>query len=570
MSDYVVSVAHLKDVLIGNEISFTTPFDTTKQFTATVVYYDYQDSLNYAWAGKLDDDYGYLVLLRKPDGIIGYIQTPLELYFIHPVGHEHAVLIEKNLEFPEEYICSMDSVISMQQSLDICDDDFDRCPAVIDVLAVITDNALAWLDLNFPILTFELFSQMITLDLRAVFMELSYLNCNIALINSEVPNKRFRFRTILENVPLTTNSLNDVNNLATNDDIMVLRDDFRADLVIALTNQAYGNVFGRVFAIGPNTNAIVGISQIRFSNAPRFTLAHELAHLFGARHDTDTDGTCEHGFLFQDQNRVDRRTILAASPATVLGPGGRELHFSNPEVFINGAASGTANDNNARVLRNAGCTVAGYKLPPEWASFISSFDVVCRNELTFQACAFIMEPGTGFPGEAPYTYEWHYSVDGGTSIYLGDDECESVTPPVSGAFMYFFLTITSDDNLVNHHTKIVKILDTSDPPCALTRPEVTNFIVINEHIDFLKFEYQITPNPSRGLFSIRMSNRVNKIDEHVVTAELSDLHGKPHINMLINLTNSESEFDISKLPPGTYILKVTRGEYFSYHKIIKL
>mgnify|MGYP003378957430 CR=1 FL=1 len=51
--------------------------------------------------------------------------------------------------------------------------------------------------------------------------------------------------------------------------------------------------------------------------------------------------------------------------------------------------------------------------------------------------------------------------------------------------------------------------------------------MINEHIDFLKFEYQITPNPSRGIFSIRISNRINKIGEHVVTAELSDLHGKP-------------------------------------------
>lgn len=571
LSDYVVEVAHLNEVKNGNQITFFLPFDTTKFHTAKVIYYDYQDSLDYTWAGRLEENGGYLVLLHKPDGIIGFLQSPEYYYSIHPLGLEHAMLINRDLEYAEGFECSLDSLGFIQQSIDICDTDVNRCPAVIDVLSIVTDNAATWLNNNFGSIQIG----SLTLNLTNLYLGLGYLTCNIALVNSAVPNKQFRFRTLFANIPLTTIITNDVNGMPNNDNILSWRDDYRADLVIALTNQNYGNTFGIVNEIGPNINHAFGITQIRFLGAPRFTLAHELAHLFGCRHNrpanggNDNEDNCAHGFRFLDAERIERRTILAASLAiSVEDPGGREMHFSNPDVFINGAASGTINDNNARVLRNVGCMIANYRAQPEWASVINAQEVVCRYEDSFTACAYIIEPGTGFPGVAPYTYSWHYSIDGNTNMYLGSTDCVIITPPSTGDIIYFYLTITSDDNQVMNLWKIVKVIDVEEPPCVIERPALT--FGINQAL-YIKSKVLISPNPTEGLVVIKLLHDSTESQKTEFSIRVFNSQGRL-IKVLKDVPGEENLINLNMLglPAGQYFAEVFINNEFTYHKIIKL
>jgi hypothetical protein len=185
---------------------------------------------------------GYLVLIRKPAGIIGFVQTRDKYYSINPLGFEYAMLMEQDIRFAEEIICGVDSLVSqMTHQVDICEDDFDNCA---------------------------------------------------------------------------------------------------------------------------------------------------------------------HGWRFEDGLGIDQRTIMAVSEVVEMGdPGARLLNFSNPGILINDEPSGTEDDDNASVLRNAGCAVAGHRPSPEWAAILNApNDVCCFLGQYIPACAFVIQPGTGTTEDNPIVY----------------------------------------------------------------------------------------------------------------------------------------------------------------------
>ncbi|MDV7398636.1 hypothetical protein RZS08_44940, partial [Arthrospira platensis SPKY1] len=98
----------------------------------------------------------------------------------------------------------------------------------MDVLVLVTDDAAFWLQTR----SFVQFGPFNVL-LGDLWLEFAYLFCNWALTNSAVGNFEFRFRTVFQNIALSFNMGNDLNDMSNNPIVQALRDQFRADLVVA-------------------------------------------------------------------------------------------------------------------------------------------------------------------------------------------------------------------------------------------------------------------------------------------------------------------------------------------------
>ena len=125
-----------------------------------------------------------------------------------------------------------------------------------------------------------------------------------------------------------------------------------------------------------------------------YSLAHEIAHLMGCRHDvlddsTDTPYEYSHGFIhFVDAatpNDTAWRTIMAYPGPCNYCP--RLEYFSNPSVFYNGFAMGTADHEDChRVWNERGPTVAKFMSPPK-------MQICVNGRFTFAPCHVGTRPG---------------------------------------------------------------------------------------------------------------------------------------------------------------------------------
>ena len=141
------------------------------------------------------------------------------------------------------------------------------------------------------------------------------------------------------------------------DEIHPLREKYDADVAILIVDDPSGcGLATRVFADADEAFAVVHHACALMS----YSVAHEIGHLIGARHELQVDGTMTpfpygHGFV----NGTKWRDIMSYKGSCNGCP--RLPVWSNPNVFVRGDRAGSLNEDNARVIAEQAARITYFR-----------------------------------------------------------------------------------------------------------------------------------------------------------------------------------------------------------------
>jgi peptidyl-Asp metalloendopeptidase len=284
------------------------------------------------------------------------------------------------------------------------------------------------------------------------------------------------------------------------DEIITYRDNTSADVCVVIINNA--SLCGSAVQIGSNSaNAYASVHWecINTNN----TLAHEIGHLHGCRHNPEADGAnvpfaYGHGFL----NETDGwRTVMSYDCED--GPcATRIANWSNPDVLIGGVATGTAGTHdNARVLDETSAAIAAYRTAPATVSLGLSSSLVYRSYAEVIATSEVVMANDFF---VELGCEYHVYVD-----------------PLAAATDYFPFRTAAET----------------------TETDITREEKLNE-------PFTIFPNPSNG--EINISSSVKGSYDIIVT----DLSGKL-IFQVQQINEPKIKLNLNRQPPGLLNVIIT-------------
>jgi hypothetical protein len=332
---------------------------------------------NYSWSASIvpngnpgcECEDGFLTILKKNGRYIGHVSVDEDDYVLEDLGGGKQLLVKLIFRETELLYCDMDeeSFNQMPNNLNLDFRDWENCPVTLLVLYT-TDAAMAVADIEATI-------------------ELAVEKTNTAFLRSRV-GFELQLAGIEEtSFQETSNGIKiDVAALASDPNIMDIRNDYNADIVILFTDGNYGSSIGRVAAIGPDSDNAFGIVQAAESTGT-FIFPHEVGHLFGCRHqiEIDPDGTYEHAHKLK--LGLKRRRTISWSPLNKK----MIQNFSNPQVGYSGKPTGSwGESHNALKLNVTNCIVAAF-FPNSGAGlsgYISGPLAVCLDR-DFQVQAFV-------------------------------------------------------------------------------------------------------------------------------------------------------------------------------------
>jgi hypothetical protein len=141
------------------------------------------------------------------------------------------------------------------------------------------------------------------------------------------------------------------------DEIHGLRDKYRADVAVLIVDDDKGcGLSTRVFASADDAFSVVHHGCA----ATTYSLAHEIGHLIGARHDLNMDDSKTpfpygHGYV----NGTKWRDIMSYKESCGGCP--RLPVWSGPHVLVNGEPAGSVDLDNSRVIMEQAARVAGFR-----------------------------------------------------------------------------------------------------------------------------------------------------------------------------------------------------------------
>jgi len=236
------------------------------------------------------------------------------------------------------------------------------------------------------------------------------------------------------------------------DGVHSMRDTYQADLVDLV--ESTSDACGIAFAMGtPSTSfASVAFSAVDYSCiSPNYSLAHELGHNMGLRHDVYTDATAgsytySHGYVNQvaftngAPTNSRWRDIMSYDDQCEdhLFFCSRLLYFSNPLNTYFGDTMGNANTADAtRSLNNTRSTVANFRVTSSTSPTISINDVsVSEGNSGATNAAFKVT----LSGASPYPVTVDYQTADNTATSTSN--MASIIIPAEGHSLPYPSTIT--------------------------------------------------------------------------------------------------------------------------------
>ncbi len=331
----------------------------------------------------------------------------------------------------------------------------------------------------------------------------------------------------------------------TNAQINTLRTQYNPDIIVLLANWANpvnlgggvtANLFGFIATTGFN-NPAVPVAVIRAPDAigGRFTLAHEIAHLFNARHDNDNVAPPGRGFIFNQGGQV-RRTIMAALPVGQV----RIQFFSDPGSTFNGVAAGTNTNDNSNNINNTLCGIANWT---------NSYDLSISAPSTATTGQSISVNTNIFVNTYPVTLDWYAGTNSSFQPFVLTQQATAANPNPSynftfpnipsGSFYYVKCIMTPPGGLPTI-AKLVSIQKIGIEPIVQNRSNLG--------------QLNIFPNPIKkgAVLSFKVDGDVIK-NEYLEILLLNSL-GQTVLTMK-SLSQNVLKIPTSNLNEGIYYLK---------------
>jgi hypothetical protein len=311
---------------------------------------------------------------------------------------------------------------------------------------------------------------------------------------------------------------------------------------------------GIVNAIGPNFTTSYSIVQTNAATTGRFAFAHEVGHLFGAKHNDHAVGTIEHGHRFGTGFLGLRRryTIVTSTP----GGKNREHLYSTPLVKIKNKPAGTADYNdNAQWHRDNVCTVSDFfpnPMPP------ASVNIMAFQQDCYVGYAeAIVQCGT-----APYTYSWEMSLDDGNNyqpIGSNSDIINFYFFCQSNIFLNLRVTVVdaaSVSQVAYFHLELdpnypLKLVPKDQPDPRAPTPMIQ----------------RLYPNPASSSIQVDLLLPAAENTSVVVLDVFGQIY-KPIFSGLISKGQRSFTINTSTMEPGIYRLRVTTRERIEYKQFI--
>ncbi|MCW5922919.1 MAG: zinc-dependent metalloprotease [Saprospiraceae bacterium] len=568
------------------------------RFDLTPTYYDLQANGDYTYLGKMANEEGYAGLIRTSGRLSGFIQNHEAFWEIVPIDYGVSIIREIDISKFQKEICGIDHILQgyteaelREMAVDLCDND-GGCGGIIDVLILVPPDVQEWYGTQFGNI-WEVFGHFAS----------SLFAFQAALINSGVEDIGLRFRTAPFDFEYS-DPLNIDNDIFIELPISAadIRDEFRADLVVLLTSMNYPGIRGAARAgriingqfvwEAPSKHCAFVISEVQNNVNPTWTLAHEIAHLFGARHNRnnnvpcnncgDNTDICTHGWRFNDGGQD--RTIMSILFDDMITAGSqRVLHYSNPDIQFNGFDTGTADNNNTLGITNATCIIQHYQASPELGVTIGGSSLLCGlngwvNPKTLTAN--VLEPATGFPGAPPYTYEWRWNLDGNFTsanpgTLMGTGTSVTINSVLGCPQFFLRVTVTASDGTKVHATRVINTILCAQcqPPNPLMNSDTNEFVsmvhskslLTSDVIRELKSNrYKVAPNPASDILVIERVNSIIKL----FSVKILDVNGR----LLLELDGQNTdrlEIKLDKCPTGMIWVFVCDEDGISIEKVIK-
>jgi hypothetical protein len=342
----VARIQNFNQILFSKEVNFNlfTDFSSTVQ----QVRIEQTGENSYIWHGK--SSRGERAMLSIHDkAIVGYVQDGKNLYEIQSIVDDICVIYRVdatqpyNDESEDAYKKSSSIVPPLQKGGGDLRTLQSSCNGrVVTVLVAYTNAALVARGNNVSSLQASANAWI--------------ADGNVANSNSGVDMTFQLAGLVATNFVETNSACSDATAAAANQEFINLRNNAMADVVVVIVNDLDASSFGCVNEIGATANGAFCV-VLQGTPTGRFTFAHEIAHLIGARHDNDpttTPAPYGHGYVLPDGNR----TIMGVFPIANQ----RLQYWSNPNRFFNGYPMGTSGYNdNARLLNERTELVADFR-----------------------------------------------------------------------------------------------------------------------------------------------------------------------------------------------------------------